>query len=391
MKKFILTLIIAFMMVFSANAQIATENAKLFDNVYVGVEAGVTTPLNFNSVFPLNPVAGVKVGKELTPVFGLEVEGFTVFGDNVYRYGTNGSIPTVGAFNVHKNGSVNTFVKAANVGLNGVINWSNFLFGYQGTPRFFEVKSNTGIGWLHYFGTYSPNAPLGGWFTTSKRNVLTAKTAVDFAFNLGAKKAHTVTVSPGVYWGLNETGGMQFNKNYAQFGVMVGYTYHFKTSNGTHHFKTYDVGAMIGEIDRLNEELAKKPTEVEVIKYVDRVVNNTYNGPVTNAVASADGTNTLGYATGFGVSETVFFAFNSAELDARAKETLDKFGQNGVYVIDAYASSEGNTEYNKVLSQRRADAVKKYLEDRGCKVDSAVGHGVQFGTTTGRVAVIKLK
>ena len=53
MKKFILTLIIAFMMVFSANAQIATENAKLFDNVYVGVEAGVTTPLNFNSVFPL--------------------------------------------------------------------------------------------------------------------------------------------------------------------------------------------------------------------------------------------------------------------------------------------------------------------------------------------------
>lgn len=365
----------------SANAQVATENSKLFDNTYVGVEVGATTPFNFNSVFPVNTVAGLKFGKELTPVFAIEAEGFAVFGDNAYRYGFNGSIPTDGAFNVHKNGSVNTFVKATNVGLNGVINWSNLLFGYQGTPRFFEVKTNTGIGWLHYFGTFTPAFPVGGYIPAGKKNVLTAKTAIDLAFNLGAKKAHTITVSPGIYWGLNETGSMQFNKNYAQFGVMVGYTYHFKTSNGTHHFKTYDVGAMIGEIDRLNDELAKKPKEVEVIKYVDRTVNN-YNAPVTNAVQ---------HATGFGVNETVYFAFNSADLDDRAKETLDKLGQNGVYVIDAYASSEGNTEYNKQLSQKRADAVKKYLEDRGCKVDNATGHGVQFGTTTGRVAVITIK
>jgi hypothetical protein len=186
-----------------------------------------------------------------------------------------------------------------------------------------------------------------------------------------------LTVSPGVYWGLNEVGNIKFNKNYAQFGVMIGYTYHFKTSNGTRYFKTYDVGAMIGEIDRLNSELAKKPTEVEVIKYVDRTVNN-YNAPVTNAVAN--------------VTDTyVFFAFNSAELDDRAKETLDKIGQNGIYVIDAYASSEGSTEYNKELSQRRADAVKAYLEGRGARVESAVGHGVQFGTTTGRIAVVSNK
>ena len=320
MKKFILTMVIGLMAAISVNAQTATEDSKLLDNTYVGVEVGATTPLNFNSIFPVNPVAGVKFGKELTPVFALEAEGFAVFGDNAYRYGFNASIPTDGAFNMHKNGSVNTFVKATNIGLNGVINWTNLLLGYQGTPRFFEVKTNTGLGWLHYFGDYTPAFPIGGY--------------------------------PGVYWGLNEAGGMQFNKNYAQFGVMVGYTYHFKTSNGTRHFKTYDVGAMLNEIGRLNDELAKKPKEVEVIKYVDRVVNNTtnnYNAPETNA---------FGEAKGFGVSETVYFAFNSAELDARAKETLDKLGQNGVYVIDAYASSEGNTAYNKELSQRRADAVK---------------------------------
>lgn len=376
MKKFIFTLAIAMMAVISVNAQTATEDSKVLDNTYVGVEAGVSTPLNFNSMFPVNPAVGVKLGKEFTPVFGLEVEGVAILSDNFYRDGVNGSIPAAGAFNVHKAGFVNTFVKATNVGLNGVINWSNLLLGYQGTPRFFEVKTNTGIGWLHYFGHMSTNV-LGAWMPTTKKNALTAKTAVDFAFNLGKEKAHTITVSPGVYWNLNETGAVQFNKNFAQLGVMVGYTYHFKTSNGTRHFKTYDVGAMAAEIGHLNEELAKKPKEVEVIKYVDR-----NNAPATNA---------FGNATGFCVTETVYFAFNSAELDARAKETLDKLAQNGVYVIDAYASSEGSTTYNLKLSQRRADVVKAYLESRGAKVDSATGHGVQFGTTTGRVAVVKLK
>jgi len=381
MRKFIFTLVVMFTTMFSVNAQTATENSKLFDNTYAGVEVGVTTPFNFNSTFPLNTVAGIKLGKELTPVFALEAEGFAVFNTNAYRYGFNGSIPTDGSFNVHKNGSVNTFVKATNIGLNGVINWSNLLFGYKGTPRFFEVKTNTGLGWLHYFGEYTSKFPVGGFVPAGNENVMTAKTGIDFAFNLGNKKAHTITVTPAIYWGLNEANDINFNKNYAQFGIMVGYTYHFKTSNGTHSFKTYDVGAMIDEIDRLNDELVKKPKEVEVIKYVDRVVNN-YNAPVTN---------TEGYATGFGVNETVYFAYDSAELDNRAKETLDKLGENGIYVVDAYASSEGNTNYNLKLSQRRADAVKEYLENRGAKVERATGHGVLFGTTTGRVAVVKLK
>ena len=377
MKKFILTLVIAFMMIFTANAQVATENAKLFDNTYVGVEIGATTPFNFNSWFPVNPVVGIKLGKELTPIFGLEVEGTAVFGDNIYRRGFNASIPTVGSFNMHKNGSTNTFFKATTVGLNGVINLSNLVLGYAGSPRTFEMKTNTGFSWLHYFGNYTPTYPIGGYVLAGKSNVLVAKTAIDLAFNLGSQKQHSIVVSPGIYWGLNEEGNIKFNKNYAQFGITIGYIYHFKTSNGTHHFKTYDVGAMTDEIGRLNDELAKKPKEV----IVEKIVN--VNAPTTNATDE--------HATGFGVNETVYFALNSDELDARAKETLDKLGQNGVYAVDAYASSEGSTEYNLVLSQRRADAVKAYLEGRGARVDSAVGHGVQFGTTTGRVAIVRLK
>jgi len=98
MKKFIFSFITMLMFALSINAQIATENRKAFDNIYMGIEGGVSTPLNFNSVYPLNTLVGIKFGKEFTPVYAIEVEGMAVFGDNVYRYGVNGSIPTAGAF-----------------------------------------------------------------------------------------------------------------------------------------------------------------------------------------------------------------------------------------------------------------------------------------------------
>ena len=338
MRKFILSLVIMMMTVFTVNAQIAIENPKLLDNTYVGVNVGASTPLNFDSMFPVNTVVGIKLGKELTPIFGVEAEGQFFFNENNFNEWTH------------------NFIKGTNVGVNGTINLNNLFAGYKGTPRLFEVKTNTGLGWLHRWGKHNGNA-------------LTAKTALDFNFNLGTMKQHTLSVTPGVWWNLNETGEIQFNKQFAQLALFVGYTYHFKTSNGTHHFKTYDVGAMMEEINMLRDELNKKPKEV----MVDRVVTNT----VTDVVNVTDA--------------YVFFAYDSSELDNRAKEELNKFGQNGVYCVDAWASNEGSIEYNKVLSQRRADAVKAYLESRGCKVDRAEGHGVQFGTTTGRVAIVTVK
>ena len=338
MKKFILTLVIALMMIFTANAQIATENSKFFDNTYVGVGVGATTPLNFNSVFPINPVAAVKVGKEITPILGVELEGHAFFNDNDFTSWTS------------------TTVKGTNLGLNGTVNLNNIFDGYQGKPRVFETKLNAGLGWLHRWDN-------------NHDNEISAKTGVDFNFNLGKKRAHSIVISPVIYWAIGGFNNLKFDKNKAQIGLIASYVYHFKTSNGTHYFKTYDVGAMFDEINRLNDELAKKPTEV--VKIVEKEV------PVTTATQVVNVTDSY-----------VFFAFDSSELDDRAKAELDKLGENGIYRVDAWASNEGTTEYNQALSQRRADTVKEYLEGRGCKIDVAEGHGVQFGLTTGRVAIV---
>ena len=81
MKK-IFILMIALMMSFTTmNAQTAIETPKIMDNWYIGVGGQVTTPLDFNGVFPLNGSAAVTLGKELTPIFGVNVEVGYVVGD----------------------------------------------------------------------------------------------------------------------------------------------------------------------------------------------------------------------------------------------------------------------------------------------------------------------
>lgn len=79
MKKFLIMFALMLGMV-SVNAQTALQESKLTDNISVGVNAGVSTPLSFNKVFPLNPTVGIRIGKEFSPVFGMNVEGTTWLG-----------------------------------------------------------------------------------------------------------------------------------------------------------------------------------------------------------------------------------------------------------------------------------------------------------------------
>lgn len=320
----------------SANAQIATENSKLFDNVSVGVMVGASTPLDFNSVFPWNANVGLKIQKDFTPVVGVQVEGLAILNDNHFS-------------------DLSTVVKATNVGVNGVINWSNFLLGYKGTPRLFEVSSVVGLGWLH------------GWDTPC--NHLTSKTGLDLSFNLGNAKAHSIVVSPAVYWNLNKFGNIAFDKRGAQLAINVGYVYHFKTSNGTHAFKLHDVGALNAEINELRAELAKKPTVIEKVVQVEKA---TVAAPV---VVPTDN------------QWVVQFAQNSAELTPKAKAVLDSVTDKSVVTIVGSASPEGSAKYNQTLSERRANAVADYLRQRGVTVNSVSGVGADDNASN-RLAIV---
>lgn len=353
MKKF-LVFISATLLSVAVNAQIAYENAKLTDNLYVGVSAGVTTPLSFNSVFPLNATVGVKVGKEITPVFGVNVEGMTWLG-------SQGVADVFKHFDVK---NVHNVFRATNVGVNSTVNWSNLIWGYKGSPRALELGSVVGLGWAHVF---IPNRK-------NDYDALSAKTGINLAWNFSKNRAHSLYVEPSVIWSLNKYGysPIEMNKNYAHLSLQVGYTYHFKTSNGTHSFKSYDVGAMNAEINALRAQLAKKPTEivkevkVEVIKEVpvETVIENT---------VAVDRT------------YTVHFTKGSYELSNNAKNILNSVPTNVSVSVEATASPEGSEGFNNTLSVRRAEVVSSYLKRRGVRVVSANGLGVT-GDDSQRIA-----
>ena len=345
MKKFILSLMVMLtVMLSSANAQIAYQKADFLDNVYVGLNGGVSSPLDFNSVTPFNAQAGVKVGKNWSPVFGTNIEGTAVFGDNHFA-------------------DSHTFVKATYVGLNGTLNLTNLFLNYN-PDKVFETSLEAGLGWIHNYHTPTPTNIDG------HANYLGAKTGVILAWNIGNNKAWQIYAEPSVYWNLSKTDKIQFNKHNAQLAVSVGVVYKFKTSNKTHNFKVYNIydytSALEEARDRIaaleaqNAELSKRPTE-------------TYN------VVKETNKETIVYSQDI---FTVSFLQNSAELTQDAKNILDKVGASLPVKVIGSTSPEGSTRRNSELSVQRANAVAEYLKSRGVEVVSAEGN------EHGRIAVV---
>ena len=345
MKKFILSLMVMLtVMLSSANAQIAYQKADFLDNVYVGLNGGVSSPLDFNSVTPFNAQAGVKVGKNWSPVFGTNIEGTAVFGDNHFA-------------------DSHTFVKATYVGLNGTLNLTNLFLNYN-PDKVFETSLEAGLGWIHNYHTPTPTNIDG------HANYLGAKTGVILAWNIGNNKAWQLYAEPSVYWNLSKTDKIQFNKHNAQLAVSVGVVYKFKTSNKTHNFKVYNIydytSALEEARDRIaaleaqNAELSKRPTE-------------TYN------VVKETNKETVVYSQDI---FTVSFLQNSAELTQDAKNILDKVGTSLPVKVIGSTSPEGTTRRNSELSVQRANAVAEYLKSRGVEVVSAEGN------EHGRIAVV---
>ena len=354
MKKFLIALSVLAMGITSAQAQIAYEKAKPFDNVYLGIEGGVMGPMNFKHFTPLNAAAGLKLGKNFSPVWGANLEGLAFFGDNRWQTGS------LGFSHSH------TVVRAINLGLNGTLNFTNLFCEYNPDRRF-EVGAEAGIGyWITYGDKHIIQTQNYGDDTE-----LTAKTGLTFAYNLGENRAWQLYAEPAIIWNLTHGPGdaIQFGKQAAQLGLFVGLNYKFKTSNGTHNFKVWNVGELNDEINSLRDQLNAKPKEVvkEVVKEV----------PAQQTLC---------------IDNLVFVTFAQGKyiLTNEAKKALDDVKEGRHVQIVGTASPEGPKDLNQRLSQNRADVVAKYLQSRGVIVDEAKGAGVQ-GVTSNRLAVVYVK
>lgn len=79
------------------------------------------------------------------------------------------------------------------------------------------------------------------------------------------------------------------------------------------------------------------------------------------------------------MDKVVYFDFDSAALKSAAKATLKALPitEADGYYIDAHADAKGTDSYNQKLSERRANAVRKWLMANGVPADQIqlAGHG----------------
>lgn len=344
MKKILLAIVVATSSLV-ANAQVAVEESKFFDNWSLGIQGGVYEPTVGQNVFStMRAGVNVEIAKQISPVFGISANYFA--GINA-----NNASPASNVFWGDNMGWGDVTPKTAfdfgNLSANALVNLHNLFYGYKGQPRAFELVARGGIGWGYILGDCYPQAK-----GSAAHNMVTANFGLDFNMNMGQTKALTLNVKPAItFWNV---GGSALNVNNSHLQLLAGLTYHFKNANGLRYFKTYDVGEMQATIDRLNAELAKKPKEVikevEIIKEVEKPVEIVKTVKETTQLAPV-----------------VIFQLGKSTVDASQRPsvamiaTYMKNHPTCKVAINGYASPEGNPELNQKLSDARAKAVYDML------------------------------
>ena len=331
----------------ATSAQTVVESKNL-DNWYLGINAGALSKTKGYPFFEnLNPQAGLRIGRWFTPAVGLAFDGQAAFRNHPYC-------------------PLGTFVRGTDLSMLGTLNLSNWLGGYPGEPRTFEVVALAGLGWQHLF-----SSPANAWHLNGHRNFMTSKFAIDFAFNLGAARAWQVYLEPTIDYQVAGTTGYE---EAAGQGLVAGVNYKFGNTNGTHNFKIAqlrdqaEIDALNNRINELRQDISDKDAEIlhdgQVISDLRaQLEKEKQKQPtVVNKVTKVVNNNVLQPTIIFGQGKSTVDAAQMASVAMVAKYM--KNHPESHILIKGYASPEGNPELNQRLSEARANAVKTALVSR---------------------------
>lgn len=364
----------------TANAQ-AVQQPGFFDNWSIGLDGGVTTPMKNHPFFKsMRGLVGLNVKKQITPTFGLGVEG--QFGVNTSSW--KGQVHSTTAFD---NSYVGTF---------GTVDLFNLFGGYNCSTRPFTIEAMAGAGWGHdYINRAEQYGNRQDW------NYFATKVGLNFNFNVS--QYVTIALKPSIVWNMNgnkansiyetelntEQSATYYDANRATFNCQLGLVYHMG-GNGFECVTPYDqaqIDALNGQINDLraalelsmansaaweakaaglaNELAACMNRKPEVIKEEVKVVNNT---------------NTLNSV------RYVFFKLGSSVITADQMPNVEmiaaylKNHKDAKVVVKGYASKDGPEELNIKLAKARAESVKNALINKyKIKADRIMAEGQGIG------------
>lgn len=334
----------------------AIVSNKAGDNIYIGANFGVSTPLKgYRVLGNLTPELGIRFGKNFTTVFGVAIDADMHFASSPKDYNLYGEYYRL---------DTKTFVDNTNISLLGTANLSNLFGGYKGEPRSFELIALGGFGWGHRYGN-------------SELEALTSKIGLDFAINLGKDKDIQVFAEPSITWdilGSEEVlNVLDYHNNRAHLSFKLGLNYKFKNSNGKHNFSIEqlrdqseidDLNARINDLRgtiaateaNANRALAVKDEEINRLK---KELEECQNRPTTVVEQVVKQTANLQPTVVFGQGKSTVEKSQEANISLIANY-MKKHPEAKVK-ISGYASPEGNPELNQKLSEARAEAVKNVL------------------------------
>ena len=342
-------MVAALFTMFAAQAQ-TVESSKVLENTYVTVlGGGITTyhtgpvasnyAINYNGqpffwggaadvAKSVRPVAGLEIGKYVTPVVGFSIEALAMFN-------TTGS---------------NTLVDQSNVVGNLKFNLSNLFGGYPGQPRRVEVVLAPGLGWGHDYGN-----------TYIDRNYLTYNAAAELNINLGKARAFQINIKPAVVWN-NYNNALRPLKQNMEGRVLVGFTYKFGSkSKKNHNFvlcpysvTKSDYDALRSRYDALAAEKAKVDT-VQVVKVVPREVyiEKELIVPGTTIIT-------------FPIGSSYLYDVEKVKVAEFVKTVPEDMP---IIILGSADTKTGNTRLNERLATKRANVVADYVKSLGVAVD----------------------
>ena len=227
MKKFILGLVVSLMTTLSIQSQnvvMKQDTPKFFDNTYVTVNGGVITPTTGQASFEkYNGNAGLRVGKDISPIFGVAV------GSNAYFLNSGKVVDYLNTTALAKVNVLNVFRTKLD--------------------RKFNLSALAGPGWAHDFN--------------AKGNDMTANFAINAECALGKRIA--LYVEPAVVYSLiKDNGGLEFNINRSVLQLNGGVVYKFgKTQfNETKYVTLEEFNQLNNTVNNLRKDLSNKPKEI---------------------------------------------------------------------------------------------------------------------------------
>ena len=384
MKKIILTFALL-MGVFASQAQ-SLEPNKFFDNMSVTLKGGAIMPFQGYAFWPsARGIFGMEIKKQLTPVFGMGVEGEATINTTSWEKEPNFWGP--------KSPNIIDHTMA---GMFGTVNLSNLFGGYKGKPRAFELEGVFGAGWLHAFHRAAESANVYGndydsWYT---------KAGANLNFNFGESRAWTFSLKPAVVWDMNgdimkayrnnlpartiegpHSDLSKMNAQHAAVELEAGLTYHFKGSNGErsitfcpYKYSQDDIDALNGQINGLRNQLNGLQGDLDAANARNAQLQRDLEGARKAAAKPVNNTEIIDKSAQY-MNVLVHFKVNKTNITADQQPNVERVAMylknnpTATVEIKGYASPEGPKDNNTRLANGRAEAVKNMLINK-YKIDA---------------------